>query len=121
MEAASLLHQEGRSTPSHHDRSKGHAKKGVAVSLERPSASSSTERRTFGSLGDSTTPQPDAPTPEPSHDQALQFVHALTQVTRSWGSTLRLVFLVVAVGATVRMLVGPIPWDQLAALLELGK
>lgn len=91
------------------------------MSLERPSASSSTERRTFGSLGDTIAPHPEAAAPTRSHDRALQLVHALTQMTASWGSTLRLAFLVVAVGVTARMLVGPIPWDRLAALLELGK
>jgi hypothetical protein len=51
----------------------------------------------------------------------LQLVDALTQVTGSWGSTLRLAFLVMAVGVTVRVLVGPIPWEHLATLLKLGR
>jgi hypothetical protein len=72
-------------------------------------------------LGDTTDQHRDDPAPEPSHDRALQLLQALTQATENWGSTLRLAFLVVAAGATVRILVGPIPWDELAALLELGK
>ena len=90
------------------------------MSLEPPNATSSTERRTFGSLGDSSIQHAEPPQAHPPHDRVLQLVHALTQVAGSWGSTLRLAFLVVAVGVTVRMLVGPIPWDQVVALLKLG-
>lgn len=55
-----------------------------------------------------------------SHDRVDLIVTAMCQVTGTWGNTLRFVVLIVAVGMTVRMLTGPIPWERLAALFKLG-
>jgi hypothetical protein len=86
------------------------------VSLERPA----TETSTFDHKGDAPMKSPYAEAAFRSHYRWVLLVDALGRVAGSWGTTLRVGFLVVAVGMTLRMLVGPIPWDQLAALLKLG-
>jgi hypothetical protein len=86
------------------------------VSLERTNTAPATESSIFTVLGDATTQISPAAPLTASHDRWVLLVNALTQLVGSWGNTLRLAFLAVI----VRMLVGPISWDQLAALFKLG-
>lgn len=86
------------------------------MSLERTNAAPATESSTFIVLSDATSQvSPAAPLTTPP-DRWIFLVNALTQLVGTWGNTLRLAFLAVI----VRTLVGPISWDQLAALFKLG-
>lgn len=61
------------------------------------------------------------PSSSPNGSHVGVILAALHHMTRSWGTTLRFVTIVVVVGVVMRMLVGPIPWDRLTSLLELGR
>ena len=86
------------------------------MSLERSLPALPTESAVSSKMSDIPTHVP-ADTPvEAAHDRWILSVNALTNLVGNWGNTLRLAFLVV----TVRILVGPIPWDQLGVLFRSG-
>jgi hypothetical protein len=115
---ASLLAQEGRSTPLH-NRWTGHATKGASMSVVGDTGTDTTERANSVRTAAPATAS-DLVSAFPSHDRWNLLVNAVGRATESWGNTLRLAFLIVITGTTVRVLAGPIPWDQLAALFKLG-
>jgi hypothetical protein len=89
------------------------------VSLERTLPMHSTESALSSNTSDSTAQGSDGTPPEGAHDRWILFVNTLTNLLGTWGSTLRLAFLVTAVGVTGQLLLGCVPWDQLADLFKL--
>jgi hypothetical protein len=55
-----------------------------------------------------------------SHDRVVFIIAALCRLTRTWGDTLRLVTVILAVGVTLAVLAVCTPWDDIAALFRLG-